>query len=104
MRTLYLKAPFFKAIKNRQTKYTIRLEDDLVQYEGGEIVLADARQSLVVFVTRARRVPVSRLPYFILNSLGYHTKPQLINSLKSFYHVKNIDQITVLEVIVQEKK
>jgi hypothetical protein len=101
--TFYLKAPFLKIIREGYCKYVLRLESTLVQLQGRQIYLGDSHRTILVSVTRAYRVPIEKVNWLILDSIGYHSRDALRNGLMQLYGAREINDITVLEVVVQPK-
>lgn len=101
--TFYLKAPFLKIIREGISRYVIRLEPTLVQLQGKQIYLGDSHRTILVSVTRAYRVPIEKVSWLILDSIGYHSREGLRNGLMQLYGRQEISSVTVLEVVVQRK-
>lgn len=98
---LYLKSPFFRAIKNEQTKYLIRLERWLYNAKGRQLILADGRQNIKVSIRDVQEVLIDKIPWYVLDAYGYQSREALKNQFKMFYKTESIDKVYVLEVIVQ---
>ena len=99
MKTVYLKAPFVKSLKLGQSKYIVQLPQN---YQKDELItIACARSKLTVKVVSSTNYAIGTVPWIVLDNLNLRSRQALKGLLESELKVPNIEEITVLEVIVQ---
>jgi hypothetical protein len=96
VKTIHLKAPFFKLIKNGKSNYCV--QSTPTANPGESIVIADARQQVTRRVKSVFFYSIDTVPWYVLDSYDMRSRKQFQALFSNLLHHPNLEFIYVLEL------